>query len=244
MTGVVVRCTDVETGYGAARALHGVRFEASEGEFVAILGANGAGKTTLLNTIAGLTPLWGGKVDVLGSGVPSGKPHLLARRGVGYVPDDRGLLRGLTGWEHLRLAGGRPGEVSPEVLEAFPGFESRLGLKAGVLSGGEQQMLTIAKTLSMNPRLLMIDELSLGLAPVIIEQLMPLLRRLAHERGIGVVVVDQHVDLALRYSDRAYVMRRGEIALTGESAALRTQDEELRASYLGESVSEPAGAER
>jgi branched-chain amino acid transport system ATP-binding protein len=218
---------------------------------VALLGPNGAGKTTTLETIAGLNRPISGTVELSGEGI-GGKPaHILARRGIALVPEGRALFPGLTVHEHLRLAGGRgrgaagngpghrPGNRhSPEdeLLEMLPELRKCLGRKAGLLSGGEQQMLAVGRALVTRPRLLLVDEMSLGLAPVIVERLLPILRRAAGELGSSVLFVEQHVALALEISDRAYILTHGRIRLEGTAAELRGRRELLAASYLGETA--------
>ena len=162
--------------------------------------------------------------------------HTLARRGLALVPEGRALFPGLTVREHLRLAGGRNGTREGELLEMLPELEKCLHRKAGLLSGGEQQMLAIGRALVTRPRLLLVDEMSLGLAPVIVERLLPILRRVADELGTSVLFVEQHVALALDVSDRAYVLSHGRIALEGAAAELRDRRELLAASYLGEAA--------
>jgi branched-chain amino acid transport system ATP-binding protein len=206
---------------------------------VALLGPNGAGKTTTLETIAGLHRPISGTVELSGEGI-GGKPaHILARRGVALVPEGRALFPGLTVHEHLRLAGRRGrGAARPEdeLLEMLPELRKCLGRKAGLLSGGEQQMLAVGRALVTRPRLLLVDEMSLGLAPVIVERLLPILRRAASELGSSVLFVEQHVALALEISDRAYILTHGRIRLEGAAAELRGRRELLAASYLGETA--------
>ena len=208
---------------------------------MALLGPNGAGKTTTLETIAGLNRPISGTVELSGESI-GGKPaHLLARRGLALVPEGRALFPGLTVREHLRLAGGgggrrRAGSREEELLEMLPELRKCLGRKAGLLSGGEQQMLAVGRALVTRPRLLLVDEMSLGLAPVIVERLLPILRRAADELGSSVLFVEQHVALALEISDRAYVLTHGRIRLEGAAAELRERRELLAASYLGETA--------
>jgi branched-chain amino acid transport system ATP-binding protein len=176
-------------------------------------------------------------VELSGENV-GGKPaHVLARRGLALVPEGRALFPGLTVREHLRLAGGRgAGRREEELLEMLPEIRKCLGSKAGMLSGGEQQMLAVGRALVTRPRLLLVDEMSLGLAPVIVERLLPILRRVADEFGTSVLFVEQHVALALDISDRAYVLTHGRIALEGAAAELRERRGLLAASYLGQAA--------
>ena len=228
---------DLSAGYRGVPVVRELNLEVRPGEVVALLGPNGAGKTTTLETIAGLNRPISGTVELSGENV-GGKPaHVLARQGLALVPEGRALFPGLTVREHLRLAGGRgAGRREEELLEMLPELRKCLGRKAGLLSGGEQQMLALGRALVTRPRLLLVDEMSLGLAPVVVERLLPILRRAADELGASVLFVEQHVALALEISDRAYVLAHGRIRLEGPAAELRERRELLAASYLGETA--------
>jgi branched-chain amino acid transport system ATP-binding protein len=224
------------SGYAGVPVVRRLDLVVEPGEVVALLGPNGAGKTTTLTCLAGILPTLGGEVKVLGAPVAAGRPHLVARRGCAFVPDDRSLLFSLSVRENLRLGLGRKAAKAgiQEVLSYFPSLEPRLGVRAGALSGGEQQMLAIGRAIVRRPRALMIDELSLGLAPVLVKGILPVTRRIAVEHGIGVLLVEQHVDLALETADRAYVMSHGDVVLSGRASDLASRRDLLTASYLGE----------
>jgi branched-chain amino acid transport system ATP-binding protein len=238
-SGHALAVRDLNAGYRGVPVVRELNLEVRPGEVVALLGPNGAGKTTTLETIAGLHRPISGTVELSGESI-GGKPaHILARRGVALVPEGRALFPGLTVHEHLRLAGRRGrGAARPEdeLLEMLPELRKCLGRKAGLLSGGEQQMLAVGRALVTRPRLLLVDEMSLGLAPVIVERLLPILRRAASELGSSVLFVEQHVALALEISDRAYILTHGQIRLEGAAAELRGRRELLAASYLGETA--------
>ncbi|HWJ61432.1 MAG TPA: ABC transporter ATP-binding protein [Acidimicrobiales bacterium] len=229
-------------GYDGIAVVHDVDLAVDAGEVVALLGANGAGKTTTLLTISGLVPKLAGTIAVAGDAtherrrVRVADVWQLARRGVAHVPEDRGLFFDLTAAENLRL--GRPsrGESVPmdQVLTWFPALERVLTRKAGLLSGGEQQMLALARAVIGRPRLLLVDEMSLGLAPIIVEQLLPVLRSIATETGAGVLLVEQHVGLVLTVADRAYLLNQGRVAFAGTAAELRDRPELVESGYLGE----------
>jgi branched-chain amino acid transport system ATP-binding protein len=176
-----------------------------------------------------------GRVAVHGDDAGGRPAYMLAREGLALVPEGRALFPGLTTREHLRLAGSKDGVALAELIEMLPELEKCLDRKAGVLSGGEQQMLAVGRALVTRPRLLLVDEMSLGLAPVIVERLLPILRRAASELGSSVLFVEQHVALALEVADRAYVLNHGRIVLEGQAAELRSRRDLLKASYLGES---------
>lgn len=228
-------------GYGEVEVVHGIDLQVHAGEVVALLGPNGAGKTTILRTVSALLPVLGGQIDVLSvsllpraRGTRDVSPTTVARAGIAHIPEDRGLFFGLTGREHLRLAARRGAQATvDEVLGAMPHLATVVDRKAGLMSGGEQQMLAIARALVAQPRLLMLDELSLGLAPIIVQQLLPLVREVARTRDIGVLLVEQYVAAALTAADRAHVLFNGHVVLTGDAATLQRDQDRISRSYLG-----------
>ena len=229
----------LSAGYRGVPVVRELDLEVRPGEVVALLGPNGAGKTTTQETVAGLNRPISGTVELSGENVGGTPAHVLARNGLALVPEGRALFPGLTVREHLRLAvgrGGSRGAREDELLEMLPELRKCLGRKAGLLSGGEQQMLAVGRALVTRPRLLLVDEMSLGLAPVIVERLIPILRRAADELGTSVLFVEQHVALALEVADRAYVLTHGRIRLEGAASELRERRELLAASYLGETA--------
>lgn len=243
MTTAALECHDLTAGYGGVAAVHGVDLAVHPGEVVALLGPNGAGKTTTLLALSGVIRTLGGTVIACGHPVRAGRSHLAARRGLAFVPDDRSLFFNLTARQNLRLSLQRKESRSgfQQVLEYFPSLEPVLDRRAGLLSGGEQQMLALGRALAMRPKVLMVDEMSLGLAPIIVQRLMPTLHRISRELEMAILVVEQHVDLALEAADRAYVLDRGQISLSGSAGELRTRRELLVASYMGELAYEQVG---
>src|SRR6201990_710578 len=225
----------LSAGYLGTPVVRDLSLRVDRGEVVALFGPNGAGKTTTLSAIAGLIEPLDGSAR-FGDEDTTGRPaHRLARAGVSLVPEGRALFFGLTVREHLKLAA-RSGDRLPEaeLLELLPELRKCLGRKAGVLSGGEQQMLAVGRALISRPRLLLVDEMSLGLAPVIVARRLPILRRIADELGAGVLFVEQHISMALEIADRAYVLNHGELVLEGQAADLRGRRDLVEASYLGE----------
>jgi len=236
-----LRLRGVCAGYSGSPVVRDLDLRVSAGEVVAMLGPNGAGKTTTLETIAGLNRPIGGAIEMFGQQIGGCPAHLLAQRGLALVPEGRALFPGLTVREHLRLARSKRGVGEPELLALLPELEKCLGRRAGLLSGGEQQMLAIGRALISRPRILLVDELSLGLAPVIVERLLPILRRAADELGAAVLFVEQHVALALEVADRACVLAHGRIVLEGPAERLRADRQLIAASYLGEAATDRHG---
>jgi branched-chain amino acid transport system ATP-binding protein len=227
----------VEAGYGPIKALDGVSLTVADGEIVALLGANGAGKTTTLRAVSG-TVRHSGEILFEGKQIARGKPDAVARAGIAHVPEGRGLFTQLSVWENLRMGAYVRGErrtlrvEAPRVFKYFPWLERRRDQQAGTLSGGEQQMLALARALVGRPRLLMLDEPSLGLAPTVVQELFRIVKELNADDGLTVLVVEQNANVALDAAARAYVLEVGRVAIEGESAELR-RHEGVRKSYLG-----------
>lgn len=234
MTEPLLQAESITVGYNGVAALRDFSLTVRPGEVVALLGPNGAGKTTSLLAMVGLLDLMAGSVTALGSPVRPRHTDALVRAGMLLVPDDRGVFADLTVREHFRMARAK---ASPErekfVLKRFPALEPLMQRKAGLLSGGEQQMLAIGKALLAEPKLLLIDEMSLGLAPKIVQEMLPGLRTLAKEGDVGVVLVEQHVSLALSVADRALVLNHGRIVLEDDAQVLSRQQDRVQQAYFG-----------
>jgi len=219
----VLAARGLSTGYAGQPVVHDLDLEVNEGEVVCLLGPNGAGKTTTMLAMSGELPALAGEVEFDGK-VTKAPLHRRARAGLGYVTEERSVFKGMTTRDNLRVGGVDVGEA----VALFPELADRLNVKGGLLSGGEQQMLTLARALARKPRLLLADELSLGLAPLVVDRLLKAVRAAADESGTGILMVEQHAHKALRYADRAIVMRRGRVALdvSGEEARKRIGDVE------------------
>jgi branched-chain amino acid transport system ATP-binding protein len=228
----VLEIEALDAGYLGVPVVRDLNLYVNKGEVVALLGPNGAGKTTTLLTTAGLLPIIDGDIRIFGRSVKGRRPHRIARDGVAMVPEDRAIFFGLTVAENLRV-GSQRGDAS-KVFEYFPALEPLQDRRAGLLSGGEQQMLAVGRALLMEPELLIVDEMSMGLAPVIVQSLLPVTRRIADERGCAVLLVEQHVQLALEVAERAYVLAHGDLVLEGTSEQLLADRHVLESSYLGE----------
>jgi branched-chain amino acid transport system ATP-binding protein len=222
-------------GLGGPAVVRDVDLVVGAGEVVALLGPNGAGKTTTLSAAAGLLRPSAGDVLLDGRSCLGRPPHRLARDGLVLVPDDRGLFPSLTVAQHLELGAGRRRrrESVERVLEWFPPLAPLLGRRVGLCSGGEQQMLALGRALVRSPRVLLVDEMSLGLAPIVVESILPVVRRVATESRCGVVLVEQHATLALTVADRAAVVSHGRLVMSASAAEVRRDWERLRESYLG-----------
>ncbi|HET6350887.1 MAG TPA: ABC transporter ATP-binding protein [Coriobacteriia bacterium] len=238
MSDTVLAVEGLTSGYGRVEVLHGVNVEVHAGELVALIGANGAGKSTLLKTIVGLVPVGQGSIALHGERLHRHTPEQLVRRGVALVPEGRLLFGPMSVRENLELgaytAKPRLAAVAAGlelVHSLFPVLEQRAVQPAATLSGGEQQMLAIGRALMSDPKVLLLDEPSLGLAPKVIAEIFTVLDKL-RARGVTIVLVEQDARLALRHADRGYVMRTGQVVLSGTSAELLA-DESVRSIYLG-----------
>jgi branched-chain amino acid transport system ATP-binding protein len=233
----VLTCSGVDAGYVPGRpVLRNVDLSLEAGTVLALLGPNGAGKTTLMLTIAGLQPPLAGQIGLGGVPVRPGSPRAAVKAGLVLVPDDRSLFKGLTVMENLKLASRRGATTVEAIFDYFPPLKTRVKVSAGNLSGGEQQMLAIGRALMQDPKVLLVDELSMGLAPVIVEALLPVIRRVADDTGAACVIVEQHVMLALEIADTAMVLAHGDVALQGDAKSLAADETLIERAYLGRSA--------
>ena len=234
----ILQLRDTKVAYGAIEAVKGISLELARGELVSLIGANGAGKTTTLNAIAGTLGTTGGEIRYAGEAIDKLPAHKRLRKGLALVPEGRGIFTRLTVEENLRM--GAYCRRDTEVVEAdmerifgmLPRVKERLAQVAGTLSGGEQQMVAIGRALLSRPKLLLLDEPSMGLAPLVVEKIFEVIRSVAAE-GVTILLVEQNANLALEFSQRAYVMESGRITLSGSGADLLA-DPKVRAAYLGE----------
>ena len=234
----LLECVGLEVAYGRTQILFDVSIDVDEGEVLAVLGTNGAGKSTLLRAISGLTPPKGGKVLLDGRDVTATSPVKMASLGVAHMPGGRGIFPDLTVGENLRMAtwsfrGNRPRarRAVERAVDLFPALATRLGDRAGLLSGGQQQMLALAQAFMPEPRLLLVDELSLGLAPVVVMELLEVVRRLRDE-GVAVVLVEQSAELALQVADRAVFLEKGETRFSGPAREILERGDLVRSVFL------------
>jgi branched-chain amino acid transport system ATP-binding protein len=232
----LLEVSELRAGYGPVQVLYGIDFTVDDGEVVVILGANGAGKTTTLRALSGMIPARG-TFRLAGKSLLGNKPERIARAGVGHVPQGRGTLAELTVEDNLRLGAyaRRDGDVARDIdrwYEVFPRLADRRFQEAGSMSGGEQQMLAIARALMARPKLVLLDEPSLGLAPIITQELFDVLGSLSREQGLSMLIVEQNAGLALEIAQRGYVLEAGKIVVTGNAIELATNDD-VRRAYLG-----------
>jgi branched-chain amino acid transport system ATP-binding protein len=232
MSGLAIE--DLHTSRAGALVLRGCDVEVPAGQVTVLLGANGAGKTTLLETVSGVIPADRGRILLDGEDVARTSRRRRARLGVAHVEQGRTVFRHLTVAENLRAAGHGAHAIAA-TLEIFPELEPRIGTRAGDLSGGEQQMVVLARALAAEPRVLLVDEMSLGLAPIVVQRLLPIVRDAA-DRGIAVLLVEQFAPLALSIGDRAYVLSRGAVVTRAAASTLADQADVLRGAYLGETT--------
>jgi branched-chain amino acid transport system ATP-binding protein len=233
VTDIVLQASHVTSGYNGVAALHDFDLTLHSGEVVTLLGPNGAGKTTALLTLVGLLAPMAGSINALGARVGPRSTARLARAGVMLVPDDRGVFAELTVAEHFRIVGKVQKARIDMVLDEFPALRRLLNRRAGLLSGGEQQMLAIGKALLADPKVLMVDEMSLGLAPAVVQRMLPGIRDLARQEGIAVLLVEQHVTIALSVSDRAIVLNQGRTMLADDAERLINDGARIEAAYFG-----------
>ena len=232
----LLKVDDIHVYYGNIHAIKGISFEVNEGEIVTLIGANGAGKTTPLNTIAGLLHPKSGSVSFMGENLASVSPHSIVSRGLALVPEGRRIFLQMTVEENLEMGAytQKKEAVKPlleQVYEQFPRLKERRRQIGGTLSGGEQQMLAMGRALMSSPKLLMLDEPSMGLAPILVEQIFEIIRTL-HRNGTTILLVEQNAQMALSIADRGYVLETGKITLSGTGVEL-ANSENVKKAYLG-----------
>ncbi len=232
----MLKVNDINVYYGSIHAVKGVSFEVRDGEIVTLIGANGAGKSTILKTVSGLLRSKTGSIDFLGSSIMTVAPHKIVERGLAHVPEGRRIFLRMTVEENLEMGAftqpqGSVGEGLERVFEQFPRLKERRTQVAGTLSGGEQQMLAMGRAIMSRPKLLMLDEPSMGLAPILVEQVFDIIRAF-HKAGTTIIMVEQQAQMALSTADRAYVLETGRIVMSGTGEELARSDE-IRKAYLG-----------
>ena len=232
---MILKIDDIHVFYGAIHAIKGVSFEVGEGEIVALIGANGAGKSTILKTISGLMHPRSGKIEFMGENIAHMDAHKLVHHGLAHVPEGRRIFLQMTVQENLEMGAYSQKTVSKEDLDRmfqlFPRLQERRKQIAGTLSGGEQQMLAMSRALMSHPKLLMLDEPSMGLAPILVDQIFDIIKQL-HADGTTILLVEQNASKALSIADRAYVLETGKVTLSGTGAEL-AQSDEVKKAYLG-----------
>ena len=231
----MLKVNDIHVYYGKIHAVKGVSFEVNEGEIVSLIGANGAGKSTILKTVSGLMHPKSGTIEFMGKDIAHMEPNKIVTKGLVHVPEGRRVFAHMSVMENIEMGayilGKAPEEAVEDVFTRFPRLKERRKQEAGTLSGGEQQMLAMARALMSKPKLLMLDEPSMGLAPILVEQIFDIIREL-HAAGTTILLVEQNAQAALSVADRAYVLETGKISLTGTGAELMASDA-VRKAYLG-----------
>ncbi len=233
---MILKVEDINVYYGAIHAIKGISFEVNEGEIVTLIGANGAGKSTTLNTVSGLLHSKTGSITFMGENISGVAPHKIVNRGLAQVPEGRRIFLQMTVQENLEMGaytkgGSTMAQDLEMVFEQFPRLKERRKQIGGTLSGGEQQMLAMGRALMSHPKLLMMDEPSMGLAPILVEQIFEIIKNL-HKAGTTILLVEQNAQMALSVADRAYVLETGKIGLSGTGQQL-IQSDEIRKAYLG-----------
>jgi branched-chain amino acid transport system ATP-binding protein len=229
----VLSLTGLTAGYNGSAVIRDLDLEIAAGEVVALLGPNGAGKTTTLRAVSGIIKPLAGTIRLRGDDLARRSPTTRAQLGIAHVPEGRGLFFGLTVAEHFRLGFPRERLDADLAYQYFPALVELANRRAGLLSGGEQQMLALGRALAREPKLLMLDEMSLGLAPVIVERLLPVVSAYAKESGCAVLLVEQHIEIALAVADHGYVLSHGELVVHERADVLRKDHQLILSSYLG-----------
>ena len=231
----MLNVSDIHVYYGAIHAVKGVSFEVNDGEVVALIGANGAGKSTILKTVSGLMHPRSGSIQFMGQDITHANAYKLVQHGLAHVPEGRRIFLQMTVQDNLEMGAYTQKELSKEdldmVYQQFPRLKERRKQTAGTLSGGEQQMLAMGRALMSHPKLMMLDEPSMGLAPILVEQIFDIIKEL-HKAGTTILLVEQNASMALEVADRAYVLETGRIAMSGTGAELASSDD-IRKAYLG-----------
>ena len=235
---MLLEIRDLTLLYGRIQALHGITLDVGEGEVVALIGANGAGKSTTMRAISGLRPIASGRIRFAGEDITNLRADLRVIRGISQAPEGRGIFPGMTVRENLEMGAYIRRDTAAikqdfdRVLELFPRLNERLKQAGGTLSGGEQQMLAVGRALMLRPRLMLLDEPSFGLAPLIVEELFGILREVNRETGVAMLIVEQNAALALEFAEYAYLLETGRIVMNGPAATIAA-DEGVRRAYLG-----------